>query len=58
MSKPIVFIPSRVPREAIRYLQIGEKELSMMRPDVFFINASRGGVVDEAALIRLCRNGG
>ena len=31
---------------------IGEKELSLMKPSTFLINVSRGGIVDEAALVR------
>ena len=31
---------------------IGEKELRMMKPSAFLINISRGGLVDEPALIR------
>ena len=34
---------------------IGQKEFELMKKDVFFINASRGGVVDEAALIESLR---
>jgi phosphoglycerate dehydrogenase-like enzyme len=30
---------------------IGEQELELMKPDAFFINTSRGAVVDESALI-------
>jgi len=30
---------------------IGARELSMMKPTAFVINASRGGIVDEAALL-------
>jgi D-3-phosphoglycerate dehydrogenase len=30
---------------------IGERELSSMKPDAFLINTSRGGVVDQAALV-------
>ena len=30
---------------------IGEAEFSLMKPDAYLINASRGGVIDEAALV-------
>jgi phosphoglycerate dehydrogenase-like enzyme len=35
---------------------IGQKEFGSMKNDVFFINTSRGGVVDEATLIESLRN--
>jgi D-3-phosphoglycerate dehydrogenase len=38
-----------------RYL-IGRKEFGLMKNDVFFINTSRGGVVDEATLIEALRS--
>jgi glyoxylate reductase/gluconate 2-dehydrogenase len=31
---------------------IGEKELALMKKDAFLINSSRGGIVDETALIK------
>jgi D-3-phosphoglycerate dehydrogenase len=31
---------------------IGEKELSLLKPSAYFINAARGGIVDEDALYR------
>ncbi len=34
---------------------MGEKELKQMKPTAYLINTSRGGVVDEAALIRALR---
>lgn len=36
---------------------IGEAVLRAMRPTAYFVNISRGGVVDEAALIRALREG-
>jgi len=36
---------------------IGEVELRQMRPTAVLINASRGGVVDQGALIRALREG-
>jgi lactate dehydrogenase-like 2-hydroxyacid dehydrogenase len=36
---------------------IGERELRLMKPTATFVNAARGAVVDEAALIRALREG-
>lgn len=36
---------------------IGERELGMMKKTAYLINASRGPVVDEAALVRACKEG-
>ena len=36
---------------------IGERELRLMKPDAYLVNASRGPVVDEAALIRVLQGG-
>lgn len=36
---------------------IGEKELRLMKPTAIFINASRGPVVDEQALIKVLQEG-
>ncbi|MBV7334587.1 hydroxyacid dehydrogenase [Chloroflexi bacterium TSY] len=35
----------------------GDREFSLMRPNTYFINASRGPVVDEAALVRALESG-
>lgn len=45
------FITLHVPLiDATRHM-IGEKQLAMMKPTTFIINCSRGGVVDQKALI-------
>lgn len=36
---------------------IGRREFALMRPDSIFINASRGRIVDEAALIKALQEG-
>jgi D-3-phosphoglycerate dehydrogenase len=36
---------------------IGEREFSLMKDGVYLINASRGGVVDEKALLEAIRSG-
>lgn len=35
---------------------IGERELGMMKPDAFFVNAARGAVVDNHALLKVIDN--
>ena len=42
--------------DATRHL-VGERELRLMRRDALLINCARGGVVDEAALVRALREG-
>lgn len=36
---------------------IGQRELALMRPDAILVNTSRGGVVDEAALVTRLESG-
>ncbi|MCC9077485.1 hydroxyacid dehydrogenase [Litorilinea aerophila] len=51
------FVTVHVPlTPATRHL-IGERELRLMQPGSYLINASRGPVVDEAALIRALQDG-
>ncbi len=47
-----------VPYQRETHHLIGEKELSVMKKTAILINASRGGVVDDAALVAALRNGG
>jgi len=42
--------------DATRHL-IGERELRLMKPTATLVNAARGGVLDEAALVRALREG-
>ena len=36
---------------------IGNRELSLMKPTAWLVNAARGGIVDEDALVQLLRDG-
>ncbi len=46
-----------VPYSADTHHLIGQSELNRMKPTAILINASRGGVVDDAALIEALRSG-
>ena len=46
-----------VPKNAETTGMIGASELAQMRPGVVIINAARGGVVDEAALLKASQSG-
>ncbi|MDH7570126.1 MAG: phosphoglycerate dehydrogenase [Armatimonadota bacterium] len=51
------FITLHVPySQSTRHL-IGEKEFAAMKPGVRLVNCARGGVVDEAALVRAIESG-
>ena len=46
------FVVSALPSTPATSGLIGEKQLSTMKPNAYFINISRGAIVDEKALIR------
>jgi glyoxylate reductase len=51
------FVCVHVPLTDKTYRLIGERELGLMKPTAYLINASRGPVVDEKALVRALRVG-
>jgi phosphoglycerate dehydrogenase-like enzyme len=50
------FVVSCVPLTPKTAKLIGEKELRAMKPTAYLINISRGGIIDEEALIRALEN--
>jgi glyoxylate reductase len=51
------FVTLHVPLLPETHHYVGEAELRRMKPSAYFINASRGPVVDEAALVRALKEG-
>jgi len=51
------FVSIHLPSSAQTAKFIGEREFKRMKPSAYFINTSRGSVVDEAALIRALKEG-
>ncbi|MDA4112945.1 MAG: D-glycerate dehydrogenase [Thaumarchaeota archaeon] len=51
------FLSVHVPLNAETRNSIGAKELAMMKPTAFLINTSRGGVVEERALVEALKAG-
>lgn len=51
------FISLHVPKQANGAAVIGKEELSLVKKGVGLINAARGGVIDEAALLEALDNG-
>jgi len=51
------FIVLQVPYAPATHHLIGARELAKMKPSAILINAARGGVVDDAALIEALANG-
>ncbi len=51
------FISLHVPKQADGSAVIGTKELNKMKKGVYLVNAARGGVIDESALIEALDSG-
>lgn len=45
------------PHTPATYHLLSARRLKLMRPDAYIVNTARGGVIDEAALIRLLESG-
>jgi D-3-phosphoglycerate dehydrogenase len=51
------FVTIHCPLTAETKHMLGEKELALMKPSAYLINAARGGIVKEAALCRVLEEG-
>ncbi len=51
------FITVHLPRNPETVGLVGDRELRLVKPEVRIINAARGGIVDEAALVAALREG-
>ena len=56
LLKTTDFVVTMTPLNKETYHMMGEREFSLMREDGIFINASRGKVVNEDALIKALKN--
>jgi glyoxylate/hydroxypyruvate/2-ketogluconate reductase len=52
------FVVLQVPYTPDTHHLIGAAEIALMKPDAILINSTRGGVVDDAALLEALRSGG
>ncbi|MDC7788795.1 D-glycerate dehydrogenase [Rhodoplanes sp. TEM] len=51
------FVSMHSPLREDTYHSIGEREFALMKPTAYFVNTSRGPIVDEAALVRALQTG-
>ena len=51
------FVSLHIPMPADKKAVVGEAELATMKPTAFIINTARGGLVDEAALVKALDEG-
>jgi glyoxylate reductase len=51
------FVSIHSPLKPATHHQIGERELSLMKPTAFLINTARGAIVDEKALVKALAKG-
>lgn len=57
LLKEADFVTLHVPLTKETYHMIGEAQLRLMKPSAILVNASRGPVVDEAALVKALKEG-
>lgn len=50
------FVSVHTPLRPETHHQIGERELSLMKPSAYLINTARGPIIDERALVRALQN--
>lgn len=51
------FVVLQMPYSSATHHYIGEAELKKMKPSAILINSTRGGVIDDAALVRALKDG-
>jgi D-3-phosphoglycerate dehydrogenase len=51
------YVSVHVPLSAQTHHLLGEREFRLMKPDAFFINVSRGPIIDEKALLKVVQAG-
>ena len=51
------FVSLHIPMPADKKAVVGEAELATMKPTAYIINTARGGLVDEAALVKALDEG-
>jgi D-3-phosphoglycerate dehydrogenase len=57
MLPQVDILSIHIPLSDTTYHLIGEEELSLLQPHTFLINTSRGGIVDEVALLQALEKG-
>ena len=56
-TRDVDFVTLHLPRTAETVGVVGAAELAAMRPTAYLVNAARGGLVDEGALVEALESG-